>query len=130
MLESLFNQVAGFQVCNFMKMRFQHRRFSVNIAKFLKTPILEKICERLFWLMSSQFFYPFIWRRCSYKCFSTGKHLCQSIICDKCNCRFRTLAYLYLEIESGTGVLLIAWKNNTNYCSSYCSSMLAVIRNF
>ena len=33
---------------NFIKNRFQHRRFSVNIVKFLKTPILKKICERSF----------------------------------------------------------------------------------
>ena len=32
--ESLFNQAAGLQVCNFIEKRFQHRYFSVNIAKF------------------------------------------------------------------------------------------------
>ena len=36
MLEYLFNKVAGF------------RCFPVNIAKFLRTPILKSICERLF----------------------------------------------------------------------------------
>ena len=42
-----FNQFVVLQVCNFIKKRFQHRCFSVNIAKFLKTHILKKICERL-----------------------------------------------------------------------------------
>ena len=37
-LGSLFN--------NFIKKRLQHRCFSVSIAKFLRTPILKKICER------------------------------------------------------------------------------------
>ena len=47
MLESFFNQVAGLRVCNFIKKRFQHRCFSMNFAKFLKTPILKKVYERL-----------------------------------------------------------------------------------
>ena len=33
--------------CNFIKKRLQHRCFLVNIAKFLRTPILKNICERL-----------------------------------------------------------------------------------
>ena len=37
----------GLQLCNFIKTRLQHRCFPVNIAKFLKTPILKNICERL-----------------------------------------------------------------------------------
>ena len=45
-----FNQVKGCQVCNFIKKIFQHRHFSVNIVKFLKTVILKKICEQL-WLL-------------------------------------------------------------------------------
>ena len=42
-LESLFNKVTGVQtfnkvqVCNFIKRKFQHRYFPVNIAKFLST---------------------------------------------------------------------------------------------
>ena len=36
MLESLFNEVAGFQACKFIKKRLQHRYFSVNNAKFLR----------------------------------------------------------------------------------------------
>ena len=35
------------QTCNFIKKRVQHRCFPVNIAKFLKTPILRNVCERL-----------------------------------------------------------------------------------
>ena len=47
MFESLFGQVAVLQISNFFKKRLQRRCFSVNIAKFLKTLILKKICERL-----------------------------------------------------------------------------------
>ena len=32
---------------NFIKIRLQHRCFPVNFAKFLRTPILKNICERL-----------------------------------------------------------------------------------
>ena len=38
MLEFLFNKVAGPQTCNFIKKRFQHRCFPVNVTKFLRTP--------------------------------------------------------------------------------------------
>ena len=43
MLESLFNEVAGLQVCNFIKKRLQHWCFPMNIAKVLRTPILKNI---------------------------------------------------------------------------------------
>ena len=43
MLESLFNKV-----CFLIKKGLQHRRLPVNIANFLRTPILKKICEWLF----------------------------------------------------------------------------------
>ena len=39
MLESPFNKVASLQACIFIKKRLQHRRLSVNIAKFLRTPL-------------------------------------------------------------------------------------------
>ena len=35
------------QACNFVRKRLQYRCFIVNIAKFLKTPILKNICGRL-----------------------------------------------------------------------------------
>ena len=47
MFESLFNEAADLQVCNFINKRFQHMCFSVNIAKYLKKLILKRICERL-----------------------------------------------------------------------------------
>ena len=47
MLEPPFNKLAGFKTCNFLKKRLQHRCFPVNIAKFLRTLILMKICEQL-----------------------------------------------------------------------------------
>ena len=43
MLEPLFNKVAGLQALK----RLQHRRFTLNIAKFLRTLILKNICKRL-----------------------------------------------------------------------------------
>ena len=45
-LGSLFNRVGGFKT-NFLKKRLQHRCFHVNIAKFLRTPILKNIYEQL-----------------------------------------------------------------------------------
>ena len=47
MLESPFNKFAGFKTSNFLKKRPQHRCFSVNIAKCLRTLILVKTCEQL-----------------------------------------------------------------------------------
>ena len=45
---SLFlKKVTDLKVCNFIKKRLQHRFFSVNIAKFLRTLTLKNICERL-----------------------------------------------------------------------------------
>ena len=46
-LESLFNKVVGREACNFIKKRLQHRCFPMNIAKFLRTPILKNIYKRL-----------------------------------------------------------------------------------
>ena len=34
--ESLFNEVVSLQTGNFIKKRLQHRRFPLNIAKFLR----------------------------------------------------------------------------------------------
>ena len=49
MLESIFNKVADFQVCSSIKKRLQHRRFPVNIAKVLRTPIiLNSVLCRIF----------------------------------------------------------------------------------
>ena len=48
MLESLFNKVAGLKASNFIKKIFQQRRFSVHLAKFLRTPFFK---EHLQWLL-------------------------------------------------------------------------------
>ena len=37
MLNSLFNKVAGLQVCSVIKQRLQHRCFPVKFAKLLRT---------------------------------------------------------------------------------------------
>ena len=54
MLNSLSKKVAGLNPCNFIKKRLQHICFPVNIAKFLRTPILKNICDRLLLNLSSQ----------------------------------------------------------------------------
>ena len=36
-LESLFNNAEGLNVCNIIRKRLEHRCFHVNIAKFLRT---------------------------------------------------------------------------------------------
>ena len=42
------------QVCNFIKKRLQHWCFPVKFAKFLRTSVLKKICERLLLFVSPQ----------------------------------------------------------------------------
>ena len=46
-LESLVNKVAGLKAYNFIKKRFQHRCFPVNIQKILRTTVLKNIRESL-----------------------------------------------------------------------------------
>ena len=47
MLESLFDNVACLKACYFIKKRLQHRRFPVNIAKFLKSSFFIENLQRL-----------------------------------------------------------------------------------
>ena len=42
-----FNKVAGLMPATLLKKRLWHKCFPVNPAKFLRTPILKNICERL-----------------------------------------------------------------------------------
>ena len=53
-LESLFNKVAGIQVCNFIKKRLRHRCFPVKLAKFLKKHFFT---EHLRWLLLMMLLY-------------------------------------------------------------------------
>ena len=46
-LEAIINKGAGLQACNFIKQRLQQSYFLVKFAKFLRTPILNNICERM-----------------------------------------------------------------------------------
>ena len=46
-LDSLFNKVASLEACDLIKKRLQLSCFPLNIAKFLRTPILKNICERM-----------------------------------------------------------------------------------
>ena len=52
MFEALFNNVAGLQACNFIKKILQHWCFPIKFAKFLRTPILKNISERLLLFVS------------------------------------------------------------------------------
>ena len=47
MLEFLFTKITGLKGCSLVKKRLQRRCFPVNIAKFLRAPILKKIGERM-----------------------------------------------------------------------------------
>ena len=42
----IFPIFTGKHLCNFIKKRLEHRCFSVNIVKSLRTPILKNFCER------------------------------------------------------------------------------------
>ena len=53
-LESLFNNIAGLQACDFIKKILQHRCFPMKFVKFLRTPILKNICERTLSFVSPQ----------------------------------------------------------------------------
>ena len=55
----------GILTCNFMQKRLQYRRFSVNIAKFLRTPILKNICEWKFYWWK---YFMEIWVETNYTC--------------------------------------------------------------
>ena len=46
-LDNLASDDTFCKACYFIKKRLQHRWFPTNIAKFLRTPILKDICERL-----------------------------------------------------------------------------------
>ena len=48
-----------YNFCNFIRKRLQHRCFPVNIAKFLRKPILKNICERLLLHLAMDDIIPF-----------------------------------------------------------------------
>ena len=81
MFVSLFNKAAALHACNFTIKRVQHRHFPVKFVKFVRTPILKNICERL--LLSSVNFEIMNWaEKCkctrmkfSSKDFSSGTRL-------------------------------------------------------
>ena len=55
-----FNKIAGYQSCNYIKKRLQHKCFSVNIANFLRTSFLTNICERMLERFPT---WTYFWRR-------------------------------------------------------------------
>ena len=44
-----FNKVAGLRLVTLLKKRLWHRCFSVNFAKFLRTPFLQNTSGGCFW---------------------------------------------------------------------------------
>ena len=46
-LESHFNNVAGWRTCSFINNGLQHKCFPEKLVKFLRTPFLKNICEWL-----------------------------------------------------------------------------------
>ena len=55
--ESLLNKVARLKACKIIKKGIQHWCFPVNIEKFLRTPTLKNICERLLLVYCFFFFF-------------------------------------------------------------------------
>ena len=95
MLGSFFIKVTDLNTCNFIKERLRHRYFLVNIAKYLRTPDLKKILERLL-LDLSKFHHrnSRAKRSNDLRCFLkkgilrnfaklARKHLCQSLFFNK-----------------------------------------------
>ena len=54
-LESLFNKVAGLQVCNVIKKRLQQKCVLVKFTKLLRTPFLQNTSGRLLPLFAVSF---------------------------------------------------------------------------
>ena len=57
-LESLFNRLASFKTCDFLKKRFQHRCFFVKFAKFLRTPFWRTSTNGSFWIYQGLYALP------------------------------------------------------------------------
>ena len=55
-IQEFFQQYPWCKLWNIVKKRLQHKCFPVNMARFLRTPILENFCERLL-LKILMFFY-------------------------------------------------------------------------
>ena len=57
-LESLFNRLAGFKTCDFLKKRLQHRCFFVKLAKLLRTPFWRTSTNGSFWIYQGLYALP------------------------------------------------------------------------
>ena len=108
MLKSLFNRVVVLQACNFIKKRLQPKCFLAEIfAKFLRTPILKNIWERLLLKpvlsLGLPIFITYISGSNCYLCFILY------VIIDSffANSPFSTIdiAYFYNQKQSSGGVL-------------------------
>ena len=109
----------------FIKKRFQHRCFSMNIAKFLKTVILKKICERLL-LNNVERNYLSMKTKIGVKCFSTfaGKHLYRSVLFNRYSCSMQ-LKSIFIQKE--VPALVFFWQLSEIFNNNFLKSI--VIRN-
>ena len=73
MMQSALNKLADFKACDFIKKRSQSRCFLVNIAKFLRTPML--VAHRDICLLST-LFVPLTYRVTQYSGFHAQELLC------------------------------------------------------
>ena len=90
------NRAAGPQTCNFIKNRLQHRYFPVNIAKFLRTSILENICERLLlYIVLSYFIIKYNFIIITYLILNLSKVFSQNIYFGDCS------SFRGLKIDAG-----------------------------
>ena len=133
MFVSLFNKAAALHACNFTIKRVQHRHLPVKFVKFVRTPILKNICERL--LLSSVNFEIMNWTQ-KYKCtrmkfsskdFSSGTQLnTNTFVKIQSNCTKRwkqnsaiklLLVTLLFAIKMCTGFTINVLWMNTKLCS-------------
>ena len=89
MLESLFNIVTGFQVCNFIKKRLQHRCFLVKFATFFRTFFLHRT-------LPGDCFWNHLHQRNPLKYWLTRKHIITQVISSiirrrRCRCSSKSV---------------------------------------
>ena len=70
---SLINNVAGLQACKVIKKRLQGRCFLVNVAKFLRTPVLKNICK---WMLLNSYSNKKLW------CPNKNRRVCSLHVLD------------------------------------------------
>ena len=124
MLESLFNKVANLKACNFIKKRLWHR-FTVNIAKFLRKPFLNNICEWLLLQFSVKMYLLYVNSMEAEGCVSRDMYLdnipyqapTMELFAEIANCYFCKKFHLIFEIclKWFWICLCITWKHKQSF---------------